>query len=705
MPNPCCRIPPVMPMIVLVLCLGAAGCGGDHGGDPGPGEPAPIAEGVIGPAGGALAAADIELIVPEGALADETTLRIFAEDQGPFGPAAVYRVGGLPAQFASPLNLRVRVPAAKVGALTALLAQLGESSDEGRTTSWEIVAGAEQDGWYGVVLPQGPQDLGEGVADGDLRVTVLIGIRDVQLADGHFRLFYVGADHDEADVIEMAATFEAMHGSLQSSGFTFGDQDTIWPLSVFLRPPATTIGEFVAAPHAAGHFNLHPDLLLQPQLRNVVVLHEVFHLAQSFYDPRPSSQWGSLNRERLWLDEATASWLEETALDEAGYCPYSLTDDLYGAALSGIGGHPELADNLYGYGMSTFIKELVGRQGEDVVREIYEAFAATGGAVPSLMTVIDPPLSTWCGDFQRRLVTGEVYPGYDADVYWWAWPIGGYLSGSVGTNRVWSLEVRDYGADVRKLVTRSELPPQDAVLKIRLLAGSTRPEPPLRLAAYGRADGYAPVLLASGTDSLTIREWRDVYAQCDDLLVQVVKSWSDDEAAGASTTATVEVEVEPGDPWDPFETAMVSVRYRAQWSNGVVPWQGLNLVADNGTWSGTVYSAAWDSVDAQDVRFTGSFAATVDPVSGDLTGFAASSRWTYPQAQTYNDYQIVASGTAPLQSQGANERVYGLNGPAVCGFVASIAVTMVADGEVTRQLQSWSCDQDSYLTFRLRDDR
>jgi len=700
-------LPAFVAALMLCLCL-CAGCGGDSTSP----EDTPIATGTIGDDGGELATDDVTLTVPTGSFDADTDLNLYQQSGGnPFsGTEPVYRFSGIPESLDQPLTLRIRHGVVKSltaaddeDSLMLFLGEERESTDGGRSLSWFRIACRDSAGWCIADLHRGPYLLDAKDAP-DLHAAVSSVTRAISVGDGHFEVVFDDSEVTREEAIFIAQTFEHMYDTIYTMGFHFGEQDTIWPLDVYMREPeAETIAEYKAGAWGKGHFNFEPFLAGSEELLARVILHETLHCAQDYYDVRHPSEWKVINQERLWLDEATAAWLECVATDYATCKPFGMNLDNYKAPLAGIVGHPALENAQYGYGMASFMKYLFEHQTEERLHELYVAFSQHGMVVDALMDVLDPPLTEWCVDFQRKLITNELFVYDNLDVFWWDWAIDRRWNANGGPETL-STTVTDFGSRVLKFAIEGGEPDENTSLEVTLTTIDAKNDPALELAVYGRPTDGVPVLLGTGTDNVLVDDWPAVYAANEDILVQIIKPWGEGPEYYTETPATVELDLAEESDLSRFETVQVSAQYHAFWSAGDErPEQGLNFIARDGEWNGNTYTAEWDSLD-NGTRFVGSLTATVSADGQSLLSWSAQSWWEYNGDQDYNYYTMSCSGSAPLVYTSDNMMRYELDDEAVCGFATNIYVANVRDGVTTDEVVNYICNDDSYLTFRFRDD-
>lgn len=690
-------------ILMIALLVIFTSCSSDDG-PTGPGGDDPtdvLAAATLGPDGGWLGSDDVSLSVPAGALAQDTDLAIVAsEEMGPFSQdvSPVYQLEGLPAELAGPVTLRFRHSLADHDTLSCWFGEPGEAFNSGETTSWQQIACSDSAGWCVAELDRGAQLLGSK-AGAPVQATAARTLRTYQLVDGHFRVVFDPVEIPLDWATDLAAQMEYAYLAHRSVGFVFGDAPGMWPREARIGPSDRALAEYVCGPHGLGRFNFTPDAAATAVGRRMTAYHEVLHCAQQVYDPRPPEQWGALNHGRDWLDEGSATFVEATVsgglLD-----PLSMEADRFLAPLAGVVDHPDLTGVEFGYGMYLFFVKLANVQ-PDAMLELYEEFARTGDATLSLRNVLDPPLSSWCTDFQRNVVKGDLMPLLAAAVYWYGFAGVGNITSDIGTGTTWQCTVPDYGSSLHRYRI-SAGSDQNTGLEVKTSGGYD-----LTLYAWNY-EAETPQLIATGTDSLMYVGFDDLPATYESVYVQVTNPRHTQEDWNGEVTVDVSIDVVDTDlDLERFDRCAIVSRLVAHMDDGsTVPWEGFYVSStDNDpvtvTWDGSEYRAEWD-VHEGDHHYWGFITCTVNVPNDGLASYEADYQWA--RLDNLHEYRIV--GTAlPLGPDQYDDVsiVYRLDGAAACGSI-TLYEERVSDGGVTEsEVVSFSCDADSYIEIRLED--
>lgn len=688
------------PAVLLLAAALSAGCGGDDATAPAPTPP--LVAGTIDDRGGELTHPDVVLTVPANALDGPADLAIHAENAGhPFGRAdgPVLRVTGLPAELGAPLTLRLRhgLSPQPGDTLTFFLEEEREGHDHGRGPAWLAAAARDSAGWCIAEVHRAGMDRG-AKALADLRAAAAADVRAQTIEGGHYRLLYRGADLDQSAAAGVLQAFESMHAATEAMGFAFGTDDGIWPLDVLVREPAVSVACYIAAPRGAGTFHIHPELAAAGAALAPVVAHEVLHCAQTFYDPRPSHLWGALDQDRLWLDEATAAYVEAITAGHPDYVPLGIGLDEGLAPLAGVAGHPWLAPADYGYGMGAFVHYLCEDPGsgqtDERLAQLYEHFAAHGSVAAALAAVLDPPIAAWCVDLQRKLLENRIYR-LDS-MTWASRPHIGRLGAALGSSVSGRLEAPDLGAALARFDWTAEPPPAGSALHLRARPRGARAES-LPLAAYGRSGDRDLSLLAAGVDSLTLPDWPSASASYDDVFILASRPY----ATGAGYAGRVELEVSATvvpdlagiDP-SRFDRVSVTVYTTNTYDNGTTLIDDQIMITGPVAWHGGAYLAH----SAEDT-----FRFVVNPATGELASWRARTRY---RSIGGNVIELrLAGGPTPLDEASAEMLAYRARGHACCEILSEVFKSYAADFQTPpyRLLTGFACRQSdvSYEGSRI----
>jgi hypothetical protein len=687
---------------IFLLTL-LVGCGG--GDDPVTPEPVipPLVSATIGEGGGELATPEIILTVPAGVLADDADLSIHADGiSDPFETdMPVYRLEGLPEELGQPVTLRIRHGGAKSDAPIIFLGEERESYESGRGLVWFNVATRDSSGWCIAELDRGAYVLDEEKHTVDMKLVVQLGLQRSPTSGGHFEIYYHPERTTAGQVALIAAHFEQAWNSVTELGFNFGGAN-IWPRPVLVWdiPTHGRLAQYTVAPYGKGYFQLDPDALVNSVAMGVIIGHEVLHCAQDHFDTRPPSKWKTLNVQRLWLDEATASWFEEKFYPGDDSYPLAMDEYLYLAPLNMFAGTRGGSWAEMGYGLSSLIKYVVERQGEQRILEFYEEFTDVGNGTTAFLEVVDPAMDTWVVDYFHELVTGNIYsflePGDRMDSGSPVFPLVGGESDL--HNESWKLW--EMGARLSYFTVSDERNDPAPDLKI-----TPKPGGPIQVSLYGLNEGQHPVLIETAADSLRAEDLPglcDEYEQFMALGVRI-DDFVPDEAEAQYRDPTFVLQ---DDDLARFETAEVRFRYKGYYASGYVdPRMFFEIEVDLGRVGNHVYHAEWDSLSSDgSVHSSGHFTVDINPLTMEIQSFSAAS-YRFRLSDLWLNTLVISGTSLPLDSILPDQIKWAIPDASACGSVTGLTVERYIDEDFDDGLMSFECNEESSLYLFLRDDK
>ncbi len=678
----------------MVFALILAGCTEDEPTIPDTPD-TPLAEETIGSEGGEVAADEVVLSVPAGALTADHTLTLSESDSDhPYeqGGAFIFELEGLPEDLDVPITLKVYAGGSGKESTTALfLGETRESASHGRELTWYEVACQDSAGWCVATLDRGPYDLGEKAVP-TFQVTSVDGLEKVTSSEGHFVISYPAEEVGHALAVSLAEKFETAYDAVHTLGFDFGGEHGIWPRPVEviqLLDIADQFGRYTIAPYGKGVFAVDPLVFSHPDGPGVVAYHEVFHMAQDFYDYRPPSEWKTVNQNRRWLDEACSSWFEEEAQSDPEYCPIGLEPNNYLVPLwYGIWGPRHIDPGIYGYGMSTIIKYVTDLQGDDRVLDLYKAYPDSADVMPCFQKACDPPPEEWMTDYHHQVVLQDIYICDHGNVLMEDTQVPEVTMTGDQTSYTTHGSIRPFAAGFIRLTLTPDQPDGFASLKVAV-------DEDHNLAVFGLQSGQTATMLGHGGNSLTIDGLPNLLQTHEKFFLLASRpNRTPGDTSFDLAPVHWSIDLIEGQDLSRFETAIVKCKYRATWNDGVVPEQTINFSAQTGSFTGGQFYAPWDYMDG-DTRKVGHITITIDPESLDIISWSASQRWEWA-ADWYNLYEISGTGMI-LEDLDDNEMEYQVDDAATCGVVNHIYVKKMVDGEVTKELLGHSCDDNSYV--------
>lgn len=397
--------------------------------------PEPLAQATLGPAGGTLAGGGFAVVIPEGALAAETRITLAREDgtlaisKGIDPVGDVFVLSGLPPGTEG-IQFRLDLPARRSAPEDWLMA-VGEYTYArnaiGPDWQFRLVEDCTvSDGKLLWSPPPRPaergfwQDVGSGLDV--LRLSAAERAKFRIYATDHFRVFAPDSlDADDIIRIQSLGDYlEAGHALVMGQGFTAGAN--WYPIQVRVCTLVGANGQFVQ--HmlygGIGHIQINRAKLADATIMKFASAHEFFHFVHEAY--------GSGNQ-TLWVDEASATWIEKRAVGAADYIP----ENYIGAYRSPFNGMHQAVSrelqwtlnplNIYGnarsfdatmthgYAMSVFFEYLSGRHDWDsgYWGRVYTRIRAGESAIDAVRGAYNGAqlFSFLFDDFMEKYLSGE----------------------------------------------------------------------------------------------------------------------------------------------------------------------------------------------------------------------------------------------------------------------------------------------------------
>lgn len=694
-------------LLLLSLTLVVTSCSRERLG-PEPLAPSdePIGEAAIGASGGRIVTDDFILQVPAGSFADTRSLRLYRDSsENPFADRTasdMFRIEGLPRDFGSPISIRTRLTES-APARIALGERIFRHGAAATETAWRFLDGRDSSDWCLWELPppeiSGKLRLADSSSAPPLQVTTATDNGDYTTPAGHFKISYpVGAvTIDQA--VALGGHLEDAFNYFSSLGFACSRS---WPVSVTVHAlDPTLFGGWNASGWGVNACSLEFNSLLigSPDMR-VTVGHEIFHMFQYFYDPRSTWDKASKGGPTYWLDEATAVWSEEKFTNAPGTFVSTTRVGNELNPLAGISAGAIADPAAHGYGMSSLIRALVARQGnEGFLFPTYTRILAGMGVIPALQQSTSSPLSQRWGPYLVDLVGGGIYRDVTGNMARDNRSGMFTVASAADTAATFSESYPDLSGRLYAVRLNDPQIGDDATLVARV-EGLDK-----RVAAYRYEQDQALTLLAEDPDSVVVTGLRTMQTQGAWVIILVANSYASNSECDGARALNLRLRVLNLPDLSAFHLGSVNLTYRADWGGGtVVPRQDLLISTSRGHFQGNLFVAEWDSIDtANGVRFKGHIYATLNLADLSIHDWSAENRWTYPTQNTYNLYQ--ASGTRiPLSQRLYGYLSYSIVGTGACGAITDIVVTQVSNGVVTRNLVDHSCTSESSITVRFMGD-
>lgn len=694
-------------LLLLSLAFVVASCSRDRLG-PEPQAPSdePIGEASIGTSGGRIAADDFILQVPAGSFTSARTIRLYRDSsENPFNDrtaSSMFRIEGLPREYGSPIAFSTRLTD-DVPVKIALGERIFRHGSDATETAWRFLDGRDSTGWclWELAPPEisGKMHLQDSSSVPPVQVTTATDNGEYTTSVGHFKISYPVGTVTIDQAVGLGGHLEGAFTYYSSLGFACSRS---WPVSVTVHAlDPSLFGGWNASGWGVDACSLEFNSLhiASPDMRSIVG-HEIFHMFQYFYDPRGTWDKASKGGPTYWLDEATAAWSEEKFTSAPGTFVSATRAGNELNPLAGISAGAIADAGAHGYGMSSLIRALVDRQGnEGFLLPTYTRILGGMGVVPALQQSISSPLSQIWGPYLVDLVGGGIYRDVTGNIA--RDNRSGMFTVGSAADTAASLSASYPDLSGRLYAVRLNFPQiGDNATLIARVEGMDK-----RIAAYRYEQNQALTLLSEDPDSVVVPGLHTMQAQGAWVILLVANSYVSNSNWDGARALTIRMRVLDVPDLSAFHLGSLNLIYRADWGGGnIVPRQDLLISTSRGHFQGNLFVAEWDSIDTSNgVRFKGHIYGTLNLADLSLRDWSAENRWIFPTPNTFNLYQ--ASGKRiPLTQRLYGLLTYSIVGTGACGAITDIAVTQVSGGVVTRDLAGHSCTSESAITVQFMGD-
>ncbi|MFN8430022.1 MAG: DUF5640 domain-containing protein [Spirosomataceae bacterium] len=374
----------------------------------------------IGQNGGVIEATDITLNVPLGAFEADNSLKIGELGKVPEElntvNSKVYVLEGLPLNINKGLKIKIKRNSTQV--VNIPLLAVGEEvfvkSLNKTDIHYRYLAAVDSAGYTVATLPPTEQKITESDVNGRLAETKVKmhlisfdGNFSLDTPEGHFKIYFPYLSIKD-DVVKLGAYLETAYSKFKSLGHSYASRSS-WPMNVLVKKLDAGVHGYASNSIWGYNYSwmeFNSVTIKDADELKLTAGHEFFHIVQSFYDTRNRfSRAKSGNYAHLWLDEATAVWIEKMFSTQANYVS-GIRNGHQMAPFNGFQKGAESNAGEHGYGMSAVVKYLTDKNGDNLVKTAYEKIKT--GKHP--VEAISPNMPfIWWDSFFRDYLEGKVY--------------------------------------------------------------------------------------------------------------------------------------------------------------------------------------------------------------------------------------------------------------------------------------------------------
>jgi hypothetical protein len=394
-----------------------------------------LASSPIGNTGGTVETDGVSIEVPVGSFSTETELRIASanvdNNYSDVSSTDWFIIDGVPNNYSQPLTVKLNTTG-DAGGLQFIVVSVpcfSTSMNQVREGFYFIEA-EYSDGKLTAQIPPVSNDgssLLKTNSEGKFKYTVwgtIKGYFGYESAQKHFHII-AKEGTSPLGVSNLAKYFEDAYDKVKSMGYDYSRR-TKWPIKVELKQNFGLYGAYSASPLGinSDFIEIKASIINEDETAKVTAAHEFFHFAQAMYEPFTqfnrgvdmiidygTSQVSSSNKfkpKQLWLDEASACWIETKFASSSDFTSASYEPAVYQMPFEGysetVNGDPA----SYGYGMFPFIKYLADKEGEQVVNKAYKEIYKSAHPITALSLASNTNISEHWHTFIKELCEGKV---------------------------------------------------------------------------------------------------------------------------------------------------------------------------------------------------------------------------------------------------------------------------------------------------------
>ena len=688
----------------------------------------------IGPEGDTLVISDFSLIVPPGAFASNTTLKLYASTKdkpfGERGATRTFKLEGLPDEYSQPMRLCIKYQGtlSNEGYIAAGGMATVPGSDELKP-AFSLFHATDSSGYLCVELPAmesfeanfTSQFYKSNLSAEGTPLVLFVGIQDYDtpMQTAHFKIyFYKKIPAGWKDYISMMV--EPAYDSLSALGL---DLSLIaWPINVYTLFLEENASRYCILSTVYGSRNIMIDDV--PMLSGTgdplnfkgAFIRELAHAILSGYDKEYFNvllfHTVKINPQHYWLHHAVASWCEEKLVQKyAGsqyFSPLDLTDieahNLY-APFRGMqaGAKDSMKTSLnHGGGMSTMIKYLTRKYRESVLLRIYDGFKTHLHPVEAIMNSVEEKAYQWWPNFFKEYVNGKIY-GMPYFLFIASYCSGGsfFINSKNDTSATFSGSYPDLSAKTYEI--RLNYADIDRI-KFEVITSDVEPEDVL-IMVFGSNDTVTNHFLTEASQEVIIADVsqliKDGYYE---LLPVVVNSSYESPYTGTSVIdLEVEVVFKSGFNYNKFNlsTWVKGHWYRSDGTDYVYRVHPLYCCRGYGECSGFTFTSSWDAA-FTDGHSKGSATITVDPSLSKVISFsAADTTWEIVFGATETTFVSMSGSNLPFYYSSPGYLEFRKDGTEACNYVLSLDYTVRSSLGGWVDVADYWCDSESYMVIQL----
>ncbi|MCF8368065.1 MAG: hypothetical protein K9G76_03425 [Bacteroidales bacterium] len=580
-----------------------------------------LAEATIGANGGALSAAEFNLVIPPGAFTDINKLKVsknenikpFENDQS----TPLYTLEGLPDTFSQALTLSIK---AAVKSKDEIFLAIGEdnfiSSLDTLELAYHLVTGQIESGWYTFEIPAIDADPSKSTNTPEPLYLNLTVVTSYTVVEGpYFRI------HTPVSMVSQAEGLLTMLNTarekLINSPYPMDlSARTEWPVKVTIKKLSSTAYGYYSNSRWGddhGYLEFNSTHMSNADQLAITAGHEFLHLAQSLYDPRAAIPQAILRPDWHWLNEATAVWIEEKLSNNPDYLS-GIRNGHQMAPFNGAEKGGQTEPGYHGYGMASLIKkidQMYAADGWPPLNQLYGFIREEKKPIDALALIIPQDFPLFYRNFLESLSLGNIYNDIIPSM------LVGNASGTFSISS---------STDTLKTFPASYPQLSGKLFKVTLNFDEIDDNAYLNATITGGEKSYVSVfkykssqieLIGGGADACTVMHLKQLKTDGWQLLVLVTNK---NAASPYILSDNFDLNLRVKDPdinLPPYLSFVLWVDAYTKWDYldtvyyeplGWLKWQWF----PQGAYNGELYISTWDTVDQDNWLWKGSVAIDID---------------------------------------------------------------------------------------------
>lgn len=404
--------------LFIMLCLIFTACKKDDTGNNDDDTGKVILEKIVDANGATLSSGAITVEIPKNAITTATSITLSKSTEKPYGAnqkSETFFINNLPETIYAPVTISLS-GISSTDSIKTFVGEVGYAPSLGKETlSYRMVPHKLVNGDLQVVIePFSGFKSGSASETGTGTMTMGIlaagGQGTFVSHEGHFRITYPVSDEPGAE--ELGPYLEEAYSKYLNSPFSFSYANrTEWPVEVTVCPLGSSIYGYCGASiwgNNSNYLQFNFDKLSEKSEMRVTAGHEFLHFVQYLYDPRNRLSKKSTEPASLWIDEAQATWAESLFTSTSNYLPATRKGNEK-VPYSGVRKVKASGAQEYGYGMSSVIKYLTAKHGNDIIRKISEQILAGQNPAEAIRLSTGKSYYEWYGNFIDQFTQGKLY--------------------------------------------------------------------------------------------------------------------------------------------------------------------------------------------------------------------------------------------------------------------------------------------------------